>query len=80
MAQQVETFVKCPQCHGTGTFEPASGSQGSGSLSCNWPGCGATGFVSMEKFTLNPGLSDVMDKLGDIEEKVNEIKEIVDGL
>jgi len=79
MAQEIVTYVKCPQCEGTGSFEPAKGSQGSGQLECNWPGC-SNGYIAREKTTYDPGLDDVMDKIDDIKEKVDEIKAIVEAL
>ena len=53
MAQEILTYVKCPQCHGTGTFKPASGPGGSGSLPCNWPGCGTSGYVEFGRYGEN---------------------------
>ena len=79
MAQEVVTYRKCPLCKGTSFFEYAKGSQGSGQIACNWPGC-TDGYVSWEKTTYDPGLDDLMDKLNDIKEKVDEIKEVVDEL
>ena len=79
MSQEIVTYEKCPQCEGTGYFEPAAGSQGSGQLVCNWPGC-TDGYRAREKTIYDPGLDDLMDKLNDIKEKVDDIKEVVDGL
>ena len=71
MAQTIVTYEKCPQCKGTKFFEPAKGSQGSGQLECHWTGC-VDGYIAREKTSYDPGFDDVMDKLNDILEKLNE--------
>jgi DnaJ-class molecular chaperone len=72
MAQEIELFLKCVQCNGTGVFQSAHG-PGSGSIPCNWPGCNGTGFISKGKFIIDPGNDDVADKCDDILEKCGDI-------
>ena len=80
MAQEIVTYEKCPQCKGTGTFEYAKGSQGSGVMTCNWTGCGGSGYIAREKTTYDPGLDDILNKCNDNNELLLEIKAIVDAL
>lgn len=73
MSQEIELFEKCPQCNGTGKFQPAHG-QGGAEIDCNWPGC-INGFISIGKFIIDPGNDDVLDKCNDILNKCNDIFE-----
>lgn len=60
MAETIILYQKCSQCNGTSTFQPAHGPNGQ-SMPCNWPGC-ENGYINYGTFTLNPSLTDLMDK------------------
>jgi hypothetical protein len=81
MAMTVTLRKKCPQCHGTGFFQPSSG-VGSSPIPCNWPGCGEDGVVGQVtngSVTFDPGFGDVIDKCNDILDKCADILEEVQG-
>lgn len=73
MAQEIELFLKCPQCSGTGMHRCCDPK--GASIPCNWPGCNGTGFISKGKFTVDPGNDDVVNKCNDILDKCNDILE-----
>jgi len=75
VAQTIETYEKCPQCHGKGYFNLGGSVHGSPNIPCDWLDCNQTGYVVREKTTYNPGLDDVMDKLADVPDKLDDIIE-----
>jgi hypothetical protein len=70
MSQTITLKEKCPQCHGTGLYEPSSG-EGSSPLPCNWPDC-SEGYVNKGQVIIDPGLDDILDKCKDILELLQE--------
>ena len=75
MTQEISLHMKCPQCVGTGFFQP-SADPVSEPIACNWPGC-VDGFIVGGKAVVDPGLDDIMDKANDTLDKVNDLAELV---
>jgi len=71
MAQEIIIKNKCSACGGDGLIPNYSSGVIDGSSNCEWPGC-VDGYIEVGKFTINPGLDDILDKCNDIFEKVSE--------
>lgn len=86
MSQEIELYVKCPQCKGTRYFQPAYG-VGEGPILCTWPECEeGNGYLKYGKLPLTPGLdeiadqcTDILDRCADILNKCNDIHELLTG-
>ena len=63
MAQEIQLKVKCKQCGGSGIYNYPG--VGGGSQTCPWPGC-EEGWISVDKFEIDPGIDDILDKCNDI--------------
>lgn len=74
MAQEIQIYTKCPQCNGTGMFNP--GPPTDPPLECTWPGCEG-GYIALSKTTFDPGNDDVVDKCEDILDKCDNIIELL---
>jgi len=69
----------CAQCSGTGV-QPGGGGPGApGPQTCTWPGCNGTGKYEVGYIEIDPSTNDlqnkhqdILDKLDDIWEKLNE--------
>lgn len=74
MAQKLEVYKICKSCEGTGilTFYDFEGNYVKESITC--PRCLG------EKEILWGNIADLNDKLDDIIDKLNDIKEVVDAL
>lgn len=69
MTEYVDTFIKCWQCRGTGTRPP----DGEGGAECPYCfGAGKLHYGHLDVTAMNDKLNDIMNKLDDIFEKVNE--------
>ena len=67
--------IKCGRCNGTGTEDNTKDEQGNPiPISCS--SCGGDGYI--ESGLLD--VTEVMNKLNDIEDKINDIKEKVDEI
>lgn len=72
--QEVTLHKVCTNCSGTG--QVTSGAPGQQqTITCPWPGCGGTGYITLGKIELDPGLDDLMDKLNDVIDKCDDILE-----
>jgi len=70
--QAITLYKVCTACGGTGQL--MNGLPGEQTTAtCQWPGCNGSGFVTLGKIELDPGLDDVMDKLDDVLDKCQDI-------
>ena len=79
MAQEVTIHAKCPHCGGDGQ-KIHGGGVGGITLPCDWLDCSATGFITLGKFTADPGFNEVMAVIESIQTSVNAIKAKTDNL
>lgn len=79
MSQELVVYGVCSQCGGDGLFNPGADPGNPGTVSCTWPGCtnAPTGRLVVGQLNLDPGLDDVMDRINDLEEKLNDIIELL---
>lgn len=61
MSQELKLFKKCPQCNGNGVHQSSLSAGEIPTKTCDWPGCNGTGFIYDTRYTLDPGVDDVIN-------------------